>query len=375
MTNMRRITQACLAVLLTLFAGAALADEIVKKDFTISNVTVRTISNGSLVYRAGANDVEVPLADIVVLNLENEPRLAEAMTAFNAGQMRSAERTLSEIYAQAQVPWVKQFVGFYLVQARDQRGEAVEAATVYVALASSGADPFLLSKPPIRSLAEASDNQKTRIRDQVMAVIAATDGETRTKLESYLRLVTGEENIPDLPPNEAQQQAAERGASAVILPDRIWKTLEGVDPRGRNADRWDAIKLLVAGKPEEAVAAIAPWMESPGELPDKLYVLGRAQLEVAEKTGDEDDYKDAGLTFMRLFVHFGPPAGQDHVLALPAQLELAYIHKKIGRVDLYDKLLDGAFLISVDAKAYPEYRKRYYQITGEEPPPIEPQEP
>ena len=375
MTNVRWMTRACLAVGVLVFGATALADEIVKADFTIPNVTVRDIRDGQLVYRAGANDVEVPLSEIVVLNLENEPRLAEAMTAFNAGQMRNAERTLGEIYAAAELRWVKHFVGYYLVQARDQRGDAVAAATVYVEMANTNADPYLLSKPPVASLAEATDNQKARIRDQVMDVIRQTQGETRKKLESYLRLVTGEENLPDLPPTPEQEQAASRANSAVILPDRIWKTLESVDPRGRNADRWDAIKLLVAGKPAEAVEAITPWLADPSELPEKLYVLGRAQLAVADATGDEDAYKDAGLTFMRLFAHYGPGSGLDHVLVVPARIELAYIHKKIGRDDLYEKLLynDGAAVLVDDPATYPEYRKRYYQIIGQEPPPIEPQ--
>lgn len=373
MMDMRRISLTCLTCLALLLAGTGRADEIVKQDFTLANVTVRGIENGNLVFRSGANDVTVPLDEIVVLKLENEPRLAEAMESFNQGQWRSAERDLTAIYEEATARWVKQFVGYYLVQARDKRGNAVQAATVYVEIAASGADPYLLGKPPVESLEDASNNQKNRIRDQVMAVIRGTNGTSRESLESYLKMVTGEEAIPDLPLTERQQQQQARIASAVILPQPIWTVLDRVDPNERNADRWDAIKMLMEGKPEEAVEAITPWMGSPGELPEKLYVLGRAQLEVAEKTGEIDDYADAGLTMMRLYVHFGPPAGQSHKLALPAQLELAYIHKKIGREDLYGTLLDRSAIISVDVENYPEYRNRYYQIIGEEPPPLEAQ--
>ena len=66
-----------------------------------------------------------------------------------------------------------------------------------------------------------------------------------------------------------------------------------------------------------------------------------------------------------------------HPLTVPARVEVAYIHKQIGREDMFDKLMtgdSGVFILVDDAKAYPEYRKRYWQIMGEEPPALEPEQ-
>lgn len=367
------------ALLLGLSAGQARADEIVRGEFTISNVTVRGIEDGKLVYRAGAGDNSVALEEIVLLNLENEPRLAEAMAAFNEDRMRSAETALASVFNESQVPWVKQFTGFYLARAYDARNKPVEAAQVYVYLASSEADPYLLSQPPLASLAQANDAQKTRVSDEITAIINDTEGPAREQLTRYLRLVVGDAQMPQIEPGQGDLQAAARAESKVILPDRIWKLVETAPARNAaDADKWDAVKLLSEGKYQEAVDAITPWLAGNLNVPEMLYVLGRAQLGLADAGDDKDLYLDAGLTFMRLVVHYGPANGQSHALVVPGRLEVAYIHQKIGREDLFEELMhgnNGVFVVVDDPKAYPEYRKRYYQILGEEPPAVEQQQP
>ncbi|MEM9111864.1 MAG: hypothetical protein AAGC72_17835, partial [Planctomycetota bacterium] len=88
---------------------------------------------------------------------------------------------------------------------------------------------------------------------------------------------------------------------------------------------------------------------------------------------NKDMYRDAGLTFMRIVIHFDR-AGQTHPLVTPARLEVAYVHKQIEREDIYNRILfggdegGGVHLVIDDAQVYPEYRKRYYQIIGEELP-------
>lgn len=364
---------------LGLYAEQAKADEIVRGEFTIRNVTVRGIEDGELIYRAGAGDNSVALEEIVVLNLENEPRLAEAMAAFNENRMRSAEGGLESVYNESQVSWVKQFTGFYLARAYDARNKPVQAAQVYVYLASSGADPYLLSQPPLASLAEANDAQKTRVRDEITAIINDTEGPAREQLTRYLRVVVGDEQMPQIEPGQGDIQAAARAESKVILPDAIWELVEAPPARNAaNADKWDAVKLLSEGKYQEAVDAITPWLGGNIDVPEMLYVLGRAQLGLADEGNDEDLYKDAGLTFMRLVVHYGPANGLSNALVVPGRLEVAYIHQKIGREDLFEELMhgdNGVYIMVDDPKTYPEYRKRYYQIMGQEPPAVEQEQP
>ncbi|MEM9864479.1 MAG: protein kinase, partial [Myxococcota bacterium] len=78
--------------------------------------------------------------------------------------------------------------------------------------------------------------------------------------------------------------------------------------------------------------AIKPWLSNPGDLPEKLFIKAVAELMLAEESKEKDAYLDAGLTFMRIVIHF-ERAGQSHPLVAPARLEVGYIHKQIGRED------------------------------------------
>jgi hypothetical protein len=131
--------------------------------------------------------------------------------------------------------------------------------------------------------------------------------------------------------------------------------------------------LLTKGEYQAAIDTNKKWLAAPGDLPEKLFITGRAQLALADATNDADLYRDAGLTFMRIVVHFSGQ-GRSHALVAPAELEVAYIHKQIGREDIYNRLLfggddgGGVNLMIDDKEAYPQYRLRYYQIIGETPP-------
>ena len=334
----------------------------------IDGVTLIGVADGKLKYRAAAGDREVELKDVVSLSIESVPEFKAGLDALQAGELRQAQRSLENVWSGARADWVRHFAGFYLVQVLDQRGEAVDAAGIFAKLAAQGADPYFLSKAPVASLEEADENQKKRIGEQIMAVVRDSEGEQRRLLRAYHRLVVGEDApLPEIDDAAGQKEAANKGLRAqskTILPDSVWNMLER---RGEPKGKWDAIGLLAKGDAKAALESIKPWLSNPGDLPEKLFIRGVAQLMLADKEEDQDMYRDAGLTFMRIVVHFDR-AGSTHPLVAPARLEVAYIHKKIGREDIYNRLLENVFLVIDDAQVYPEYRKRYYQIIGQEVP-------
>jgi hypothetical protein len=356
-------------------ASPAQADSLQREGFPlIDNVTLIGVEDGKLKYRTAAGDRSVDITEIVALSIDNVPAFKTGLDAFKDGQMRAAQRSFESVWSGSRVPWIKHYAGFYLTQVYDQRGEPVDAAAIYAALASEGADPFFLSKAPVASLAEADDNQRERIGEQIMAVVRQSEGEQRTLLRNYHRQVVGEDvPLPEIDDPAGQQEAAANDArknSKVFLPDTVWRMLER---KGEPAEKWKAIELLSKGEAEAALKAIKPWLSNPGDLPEKLFIRGKAQLMLAEAAEDKDLYRDAGLTFMRIVIHFDR-AGQSHPLVAPARLEVGYIHKQIDREDIYNRILfggdegGGVHLVIDDKNAYPEYRKRYYQIIGEELP-------
>ncbi len=344
----------------------------------IEGVTLISVEDGELKYRTAAGDRSAPLKEITDLTIDNVPAFATGLKAFKADQMRAAQRSFESIWADNRVDWVRHYAGFYLAQVYDQRNEPVSAGQVYAKLASDGADLFFLSKPPTASLAEADDDQKERITAEILAVAEGAKGERRKKLEAYLRMVAGEEAaLPqDADAVADNRRALQRRDSAVIIPEDVWKVPE---KRNQPAGKWESLDLLAAGKFREAIDKVNEWQDNPGELPAMLYIKARAQLALADEDNDEKLYRDAGLTFMRIVVHYNK-AGGAHPLVAPARLEVAYIHKQIGREDIYQRLLfggdagGGVHLVIDDPKTYPQYRLRYYQIIGEDPPETEPAE-
>lgn len=357
----------------TLLSAGAAADAIERNGLKIQNITIIGVEEGKLKYRTAAGDIEAPLKEIESIEVDSAPGLAAGQKAMAENQMRAAQRSLETVWSENRVPWIRHFAGYYLVQVYDNRGEPIEAATVYATLASEGADVHFLSKPPTASLAEADANQKQRITDQIMAVARDARGQRRVILQNFLTRVTGEGG-PTLPvgpgDNQAQENAGLQAQSKVILPQAIWALLER---RGEPKEKWKAIEQLSQGDAQAALDTVTKQMDVPGDLAPKLYLYARAKLELADATNDKNLYRDAGLAFMRIVVHFSRP-GQVHPLVVPARLEVAYLHKKIGREDIYNTILfggeggGGLRLIVDDAEAYPSYRNRYYQIIGEQPP-------
>ncbi|MEM6258584.1 MAG: hypothetical protein AAGI37_09760 [Planctomycetota bacterium] len=361
--------------LVTIIAMPSVADSLQREGFPlIDGVTLIGVEEGKLKYRTAAGDRAVDLTDVVTLSIDAVPEFKAGLDAIKAGELRAAQRSLENVWSGARAAWIKHYAGYFLVQVYDQRGEPVDAAAIYSKLAAEDADPYFLSKAPVASLEEADDNQRERIGEQIMAVVRESEGEQRRLLRAYHRQVVGvDAPLPEVDDPVGKQEAKAnqaRAESKAIMPDAVWKMLERKnEPEGK----WDAIELLAKGDAKGTLEAIKPWLSNPGDMPEKLFIKGIAQLMLADQAEDKDMYRDAGLTFMRIVIHFDR-AGQAHPLVAPARLEVAYVHKQIEREDIYNRILfggdegGGVHLVIDDAQAYPEYRKRYYQIIGEELP-------
>lgn len=377
---------AALALVLLLAGLPVQADSLKRQGLPeVSGVTLIGVENGVLKYRTAAGDREVELASIEAIGIEAVPELAAGQKSLAAGQLRAAQRSLEAVWSNNRVDWIKHFAGFYLLQVYDQRGQPVNAATVFAQLASENAEVFFLSKPPLKSLEEANGNQKERITQQILAVAESSRGERRRLVQDYLRRVAGEDG-PSLEQiagdnDDAQGKAAARGKAKVLLPKGLWAV---ADRAGEAEGKWDAVELLSKGEHQAALDAIKPRLNAPGDVAPKLFIYGKALLglaDAASEGSEEQDklYRDAGLAFMRIVTHFSRP-GQVHALVVPARLEVAYIHQKIGRDDIAQRLLFGGagasglnLLLEDKSDDYPFYRARYYQVIGEDIPAEEPQ--
>lgn len=353
----------CVAVLTN---WPTLADSLQRKGSPrVDGVTLIDVKDGKLHYRTAGGDQSVALVEVAWISIDSVPEFAAGLSKMKAGQLRAAQRSFENVWSGTRVNWVKHYAGFFLMQVYDQRTEPVDAAAIFVKLAAEGADLAFLSQAPTASLAKADANQKKRIGDQVMAVVKQTRGKRRELLRAYHQLVLGKEAVlPEVEePADAKKPKANPliATSKILMPKGVWDTLDRKrEPKGK----WDAIKMLAKGDAQGTLKALEPWLKRPGDLPEKLFIQGLAQIMLADQSGDTDQYRDAGLTFMRIVIHFDR-AGQAHPLVAPAKLEVAYIHRQIGRTDIYKKLVEQVLVTLDDDEAYPYYRKRYDQVLGE----------
>ena len=369
----RRVGWLVLLIAAVCFAPLAQGDEIQRNGQPI-RATATGVTDGALTYLTPAGTQRsVPLGELELLKLDSEPQFAEAMLSFQAEDYRRAQRAFGEIAERTDADWVRHLAWYYQVHALDKRGEATDAGTLYAEMARDGADASLLAIPPVASLKEANEDQRGRIQAEIVAVMENAEGAVRDRLSAYLRVVVGDGEMPDIAnpaaPNGGTESQIDRTASAVILPNTIWSLLEREDAE----QRWTVVTLMSEGKYTEALEALDPWLSNPQDMPEKLFILGRIQLAQADASGDRDAYLDAGLSFMRVIVHY---ERLDSPLVAPAKLEVAYIHRQIDRVDIYDKMLfddNLSLLFDNDAQTYPQYYRRYYEILGEPLPSDEPE--
>jgi hypothetical protein len=130
------------------------------------------------------------------------------------------------------------------------------------------------------------------------------------------------------------------GESAVRLPAQLLVSDNPVMPKLQAGLFADASKDLQAQLEVEQT-----------RLADRLFLLGVAELGVADRSGRESDYLDAALSFMKVAIYY--PSSN---LAAPALLEAGYAHRKAGLDERAEKLIDEG-RGQLDEEAEPAYAR------------------
>lgn len=159
--------------------------------------------------------------------------------------------------------------------------------------------------------------------------------------------------LPATAASQAEPAATQPGDStaqagvAVILP--------------RALPRTEAAKLLEAGDFAQALGILQDHPPTPGALPQWHFLRGLATLALAERTAQQEIYLDAGLDFMRVAVYF-----PNSPLLGPALVEVGYVHQKIGRSDIAQRLYQRAQAL-IDPAQEPGYHHRLGRLMEQLP--------
>ncbi|MBI1336021.1 MAG: hypothetical protein GC164_03560 [Phycisphaera sp.] len=360
-TNSRKVTRpglaAALALMLPLIgvSSVTLADDIKLSGFWINEVTISDITGGMVVYTTSTGaEVRQALSKVEGIRLTADPKLAQAQEAFEANDYAKALPLLESVYGSAKTKWLKSWSGSMLIKAYDKNNKAVRAVKLFVELAEDGTDPLLLANPPVESLQAANDKAKKEIADILEGKSARMKNEdVATALRAMYTLAGGGATRPGAA--DAVNTVLENAANNADLPDKPAIPMPIELAKDTQNSRDPAFRAVYLGNFEEALKlANEQLVAATPRLSFYLYLKGMAQLGLAEKSGNIDGYKDAGLSFMRVVIYFGKSRT---AWIAPSLVEAGYVHLKINRPDIAKTLFDQARNL-VDNESEPDYAKR-----------------
>lgn len=337
-----------LAVVIALaLAGGVRADSLKIAGSWLDNVTIQSVKEGQLLYTSATGaDVEKSLGEIEGIKMTGQADLEAAQKAADAGDAKGAAASYQKALTAARHTWLKRWIYGQLIAVNEKGNQPADAVDAYLALAKDDkAEAFFFARPPVKSLAAATAEQKAEIRKRLTEAKADVTGkEAAAGLAKMLDALGSEAAAapatPTAPGTGAgatpapAAPAAAAPASVIPLP----KALPENDP---------IAQLLRAGKFQEALTEVNKKLEEPlpaGQVPQTsrdLYERGVAQFNLAEKADGEAQkslYMDAGLSFMRVVIHFP----RNTTWVVPSLIEAGAVHDKIGRRDIAMGLWDRA---------------------------------
>ncbi|MEM6392029.1 MAG: hypothetical protein AAF797_04590 [Planctomycetota bacterium] len=358
------------ALLLTATTLSTHADAIVEAEtnFRLDNINVRGIQNGELLYVGAAGQQSTPLDQITRIELDPFPGYAAALDALDNNQPAAAIRALNPELQKAREPWARHLILAQLVRAHDAANQPVAAVNRYAQLLNMNPDPWFYNQAPANSVANAPANRHANLLTRLnnlkqrapRAAHAAIDPliasvSPQPERDRPLLGVTGEDqndNTPNPTTPAPSGAPATPGVpdSAVVLPAGLPEELK-------------AVQALRSGDFDTALDLTQRMVNSPRDLARNLYLLGRAQLAKADASGNPDDYKAAGLTFMRVVAHYNRLRNG---IVGASMAEVGYIHLKLGKPDIAQTLFQAATpLLAEDEE--PAYFNRLAELRAQLP--------
>lgn len=328
-----RIVAVALTVLGLTFAVGA--DEIQIGPYWYKDLAVQTVKGGKLIHvNAAGTQIVTELQRVGGIKLDAYPNVGKAESAMSRKDDRTALKLLEQLNRKTLPLWLGHWVRYRLMQVRGRLGDPMGSVGAFMELVQKEADPFYFAQPPVAVL-DAADTQllqellqrlvlaKRKSRGAASDAVDAMSSAVKVCIEQ-----TKSAPLPGATPAEPTSRAV----GTTSLPIELLAELDDDDPvtrllsRGQFQAAFDQVDLLL-NRSSDALA-------------HRLYQRGMAQLALADRTGDPERYKSAGLDFMRVIIY--RPRSVKVVGA--ALMEAGYVHQKIGRVDLARKLFDRAKL-------------------------------
>lgn len=348
------------------------ADSVKIGGFWFDNVLIQSIGNGNIVFTVNGAERVQKLERLEGIKSTAYPGLTEANDALEAGNEDEALEKFSDVAAKARDPWAKHWAMWNRSRLLDKNGTPVDAVEAYMALARETEEPLFLAQPPLAALSRATDEEKRDIARRLASVRRSmSKGATKDAYKQMVEM-TQVADAPAEAGEEASKPAATgmtttnvtapKPAPAPTLGATIGASgpLESVIPLHSSLEGSDEInRMLAAGQFADALAELNNRLDRREQrMALRLYQRGLARFYLAEKSGDTDVYKDAGVDFMRVAIYFPRSLYKGASL-----LEAGAVHDKIGRRDIAMQLWQKA-RVEIDPESEPQLVARLEKLMG-----------
>lgn len=362
----------CLAAALLILPLApwAVADAVKLSGFWIENVQVHKIEDGKVIYLGPAgSDIEADLANLQGLRLDAYPALSEGLDAAEAGEIGKGIEALRKVYRDAKEPWLKRFLEWKLSDLYNKQNDGPNALRFYLALVKANAHASYLDRPPINAAAATPPAQGAKLLEELKTAAESVNDElTRQHLATLVELIPTPAEAQPTPPSNGEPATPTRNDNGTApVPAQATTVAAGGIVLPTNPPDSPTVALLKQGQLSKALESAQRDVQVVGGLSEKIFYKGLIQRAIADAAKADDPrreqlYKDAGLSFMRVVIHF--PKSRYAPLAL---LEVGYVHEQIGEADqaarLYEEVANA-----ITPEDDPNYHARMLALTGSESP-------
>ncbi len=331
LTRMAKASCALAASACLLVAAEAPGDVVkLTSGLVYDPVTVTDVDNGQIAFRTLGSRPSKPLRELASVTLTGEKRFNAAEELFAKGKYDEAAAAYLAAATATDKPWRKRLIQYRRMAALAAAGKIDEALKLWLAMVdAAGVTKGTLDLRP-RKLPPAGSKANDR-------AVALLEGKAKQISSAAYRgaIVLALAELHERQGRIGQAQALRESLgtsggrpTAGTPPPAALARTSSANALLRSANTW-----LQRGECEKVAQAVKKNLKvfRAGDLPSALYLLGRAQSELAKREKDPKDARElllrAGLNLMRTVVFF--PASDEAPHAL---LSAGQVNERLGNL-------------------------------------------
>jgi tetratricopeptide (TPR) repeat protein len=332
---MKKIALVFFGLLSLLIARPLRADSITINTLNYPGVRIDRIEGAQVYYSLNGDFLNKPVGDLVTMSLDDEPDFNAAETAYQQQQWSAATDGYIRAMAGTMRQWLKDWMAPRLLNAANQAGrfDAAVAAWVHIV----GQDPAAGAKVRPVLPKTATPDLATAARElNDAAKLAQGDSQVESRrliLGLLLEVQTARQDSAAADAVAQQLQALPPPRSAAPAIDAIEReTGLAVARTDLNNHQYDQASALLD--------SVLPGISDPVEQSQGLLLKAQILEGKAAAHDTPDNWKDAALAYMRLYVRFPREPAAPGALVKTAQIEETHLHEAQAALTLYQKVVN-----------------------------------